>query len=263
MSKRAAAVLVHLRDLAKTASDKRPLLHIEELAIPVGACILLSGRNGAGKTTLLKIIAGLEPPDHAIVNYGNVTLPWREARRHYGGDVIYLHQQPYLFDCSVASNVAYGLRGTGLSRVEIARRVEQALATAQLGHLATRNARELSGGERQRVALTRALVLAPKLLLLDEPLANLDEQARDRACALIGELKEQRIAVVLTSHERLSLTALADYHYDLTDGRIALLHATECEPNLAARGAVVALGDASARRARATRGQGNTVHDGN
>ncbi len=262
MSTRLPTLLLCIRDLTKTVSDNQLLLNIEEFAIPVGACVLLSGRNGAGKTTLLKIVAGLEPPDHATVDYQGVTLPWREARRRYGRDVIYLHQQPYLFDCSVSANIAYGLRSAGLARAQIVQCVEQALATAQLGHLATRNARELSGGEQQRVALTRALVLAPKLLLLDEPLANLDEEARDRTCALIGELKAQRIAVVLTSHERLSLEALADYHYELDDGRIALLHATACRSSPAARGAVVALEDAPGRRLRAARARERTADEG-
>ncbi|HEY6233879.1 MAG TPA: ABC transporter ATP-binding protein, partial [Candidatus Elarobacter sp.] len=235
-----------------TASGKR-LLDIAELAIPTGACILLSGRNGAGKTTLLKIIAGLDPPERASVEYDGAAAPWHEARRRYRRAVIYLHQQPYLFDCSVAANVGYGLRGTALDRAGIAARVEQALATSDLSDLATRNARELSGGERQRVALARALVLAPRLLLLDEPLANLDEEARMRTCALIAELKARRIAVVMTSHERLSLAALTDYHYELDDGRIALLSPTTDGLSMALRGSVVVVEETSGHRARETR----------
>jgi tungstate transport system ATP-binding protein len=246
------AALLRFRGLVKATASGRGLLDIAELAIPVGACILLSGRNGAGKTTLLKIIAGLDPPEQASVEYGGATSPWHDARRRYRREVIYLHQQPYLFDCSVAANVAYGLRGTGLGRAAIAARVAQALATSDLSHLATRNARELSGGERQRVALARALVLAPRLLLLDEPLANLDEEARTRTCALIAELKARGVAVVLTSHERLSLATLTHYHYELDGGRIALVPSTSGASIADVRGSVAVFDRASRRRRRET-----------
>jgi tungstate transport system ATP-binding protein len=256
-----ASALLRFRGLVKTTASGKRLLDIAELAIPAGACILLSGRNGAGKTTLLKIIAGLDPPERASVEYDGAAAPWHEARRRYRRAVIYLHQQPYLFDCSVAANVGYGLRGNALGRAEIAARVEQALATSDLSHLATRNARELSGGERQRVALARALVLAPRLLLLDEPLANLDEEARARTCTLIAELKARGVAVVLTSHERLSLSALTHYHYELDDGRIALLPPSSDASTMDARGSVAAFDKASRRRGRAGRGTKTTVDD--
>jgi tungstate transport system ATP-binding protein len=215
--------LLCFRQLRKSATDGASLLDIEEFEIPAGSCTLLSGRNGVGKTTLLKIIAGLEAPDAADVEYHGQRLPWHEARRRYAREVIYLHQNPYLFDRSVAANVAFGLHGSGLRRGEIARRVEQALAAARLEHLSGRHARELSGGEQQRVALTRALVRAPRLLLLDEPLASLDEDARARSCDLLRELKAKGIALVLTSHEKLSLTTLADYHFGLDAGRLVSL----------------------------------------
>lgn len=224
MSAPAVSELLRFRRLLKTKAAGAPLLDIDDFSIPAGGCLLLSGRNGTGKTTLLKIIAGLEPPDRAEVQFGDVTLPWEMARHRYRRDVIYLHQQPYLFDCSVADNVGYGLRSAGMTRTQIAARVVQGLETAALAHLASRNARELSGGEKQRVALTRALVLAPRLLLLDEPLASLDEEARERTLAFILELKSHGIAVLLTSHERLSLAAVADCHYELSDGRLTVLH---------------------------------------
>ncbi|MFL6654338.1 MAG: energy-coupling factor ABC transporter ATP-binding protein [Sulfurifustis sp.] len=218
--------LLRIRRLRHNKTGGEPLLDIEDFVIPVASCLLLSGRNGAGKTTLLKIIAGLESPDDGWVQLGDNTLPWSKARQRYRRDVIYLHQQPYLFDCSVAENVGYGLRSAGMGRAEIARRVAQALETAALAHLAGRNARELSGGEKQRVALTRALVLAPRLLLLDEPLASLDADARERTLAFVQELKRSGIAVVLTSHERLSV-AVADHHYELDGGRLTLLRRPE------------------------------------
>lgn len=213
--------VLRFRGLRKTLGRDRRLLDIEELTIDGGTCTMISGPNGAGKTTLLKIIGALDRPDCARVDYGGRSLPWSVARRRFRHDVIYLHQQAYLFDCSVADNVAYGLRQSRRPRAELESDVERALRWAGLEHLAPRNARELSGGERQRVALTRAFVLAPRVLLLDEPFAGLDEDSRQRTCQLIRRLTAAGVAVVLTSHETLWLAGVVDRHLELRDGRLA------------------------------------------
>jgi tungstate transport system ATP-binding protein len=101
--------------------------------------------------------------------------------------------------------------------------------------MADRNARELSGGERQRVALTRAWVLQPRVLLLDEPLANLDKESRDRTCFLIARLKSEGTAVVVTSHELHGIATLADSHLHLSDARLHT-RALPAHPHAAAGG---------------------------
>lgn len=198
----------------------RWLLDIEEFSIVAGQCIILSGDNGAGKTTLLKIMAGLDAADAGRVSYAGTTLSLRVAPKQYRDDVVYLHQSPYLFDCSVIDNIAYGLRRLRTPRVAVDAKVTEVLQWADLQHLGNRNAKHLSGGEKQRVALARARILAPKVLLLDEPIASMDYKSRERTCALIERLKQEDIAVVITSHELHSVLPLADIHMYLRDGKL-------------------------------------------
>ncbi len=206
--------LLRFSHLRKAVSGRR-LLDIPEFDIPAGAGIVLTGRNGAGKTMLLKILAGLEAPDHADITYRGRTLSWPAAVPLLRKHVMYLHQHPYMFDRSVAENIAYGLRHVGVPKPQIRARVQQALDWAGLSHLAERNAQQLSGGEKQRVGLTRARVLSPELLLLDEPLANLDHESREQTFVLIRRLRSEGISTVVTSHEPQAGAALGDQHRHL------------------------------------------------
>jgi tungstate transport system ATP-binding protein len=235
------AALIHFYHVRKDIAGRR-LLDIAELAIFTGRCLLLTGDNGAGKTTLLKILAGLERPDRAEVAYKGEVLPWALARGRYQDDIVYLHQTPYLFDRSVTQNVSYGLRRAGMPRAQVATRVADTLAWAGLSHLAERNARVLSGGERQRVALARARVLSPSVLLLDEPVASMDQESRERTYFLIERLKGEGMGVVVTSHELHGIAALADLHLNLHD---AELHA---QPPVRRKGEGRALGRNDASR---------------
>jgi len=216
--------VLQVDNIVKTIGNGRRLLEINELAIYPGSCLLLTGPNGSGKTTLLKILSGLEPPDKGSgdVHYGDILMPWATARRRVFREVIYLHQQAYLFNSSVLENVCYGLRRRRVEREVINERVHQALDWAGLSHLASRNARELSGGEKQRVALTRALVLQPHVLLLDEPFSGLDENARSRTGFLIQRIKSEGVAVVVTSHELQPVAGIADKHLVLQDGSLEI-----------------------------------------
>ncbi len=214
-----AEPLLEFRRLRKHVGG-RCLLDIPEFAIQQGRCILLSGENGAGKTTLLKIIAGLEPPDSARVYYQGKALPWSIARRHCRRHVVYVHQTPYLFDSSVADNIAYGLRRAGLPHTEVRAKVKEALAWAGLAHIAQRNARQLSGGEKQRVALARARIISPRVLLLDEPTASMDHESRERTYFLIQRLKSKDIGVVITSHELHYISSVGDVRFHLHQGKL-------------------------------------------
>jgi len=197
-----------------------PLLDVARFELPAGSCTILSGRNGAGKTTLLKIAAGLMKPDKGTVQIGDAGVDWPSARPTLRKHSIYMHQHAYMFDTSVADNVAYGLRKAGVPVAQRNDAVGTALEWAGLAPLAARNARHLSGGERQRLALARARVLSPAVLLLDEPTTNMDSEARQQSFFLIRRLVSEGTGVVIASHDRQIIGQLGDQHLHLADGRL-------------------------------------------
>ena len=197
---------------------KRVILNDVGLHLRGGECILLSGANGAGKSTLLRIMAGLEKPEHGLVNLGLGPIKWKRSRSALQSRILYLHQQPYMFDGSVSYNLGYSLaKSTAKFRRA---RVQEALEWAELTHLAEEPANCLSGGEKQRVALARAWLRKPGVLLLDEPTANLDTASRDNTIRLLQTLKQENIALVITSHEADHFNNLYDQAFGLSNGKL-------------------------------------------
>ncbi len=200
------------------------VLSIGMLRLIPGRIVHLTGRNGAGKTTLLKILAGLEAPDDCgdccEVTLDGHSRPWLAVRQRLHREVVYLHQHAYMFDDTVVNNLSYGLRVTGVARAERRRRVAEALERMGLGYAARRNARTLSGGEQQRLALARAWVLQPRVLLLDEPTANMDSDFRRQTWALLRRVLGEDLVLMVSSHE-LSDTDCPDcLHLHLQNGRL-------------------------------------------
>ena len=181
---------------------------------------MLRGDNGVGKTTLMKILSGLLDADTLTVAHKGVAVGASSVRSKLRGNIVYLHQQPYLFDCSVFDNVAYGLKRRQLSTGEIRGRVDAALVWGELAHLASRNGRQLSGGERQRVALVRGYVLRPNAMLLDEPTAGMDTESREQALALVGKMRRDGMSVVISSHELIADSSFADEFMLLKSGHL-------------------------------------------
>ena len=144
-------------------------LSIDDLTVRRGEVFALLGPTGAGKTTLMRLLTGLEFPDEGVIQFGGAPLD-RESPLSLLRDITMVHQRPLLLAGSVETNVAYGLRAR---RRAPNSKVTDVLNRLGLGPLARRDARLLSGGQMQLVALARALVLEPKILLLDEPTANL------------------------------------------------------------------------------------------
>jgi len=186
--------------------DQRLLFRIPELVLTGHQRIWLKGPNGVGKTTLMKVLAGLARPTRGKVRLDGA--PSRRWRRDGSplGQVVYLHQSPYLFDGSVWDNLAYGLNHLALSVNERDERIREALSLARLDHLTERPAQVLSGGERQRVAVARALVLDPPLVLADEPTGNLDPATGDQVAELLFEMNRTRgtTLVVVTHSKRMA-----------------------------------------------------------
>src|SRR5262249_13553698 len=147
------------------------------LRIEAGELFFLLGPSGCGKTTLLRILAGFVQPDAGDLFFGDQRITDLPPRRRDAGMVFQTYALwPHL---TVAQNVAYGLQVRGLGKKEITQRVEGALKMVRMEGFGERRPNQLSGGQQQRVALARALVVEPRVLLLDEPLSNLDARLRD------------------------------------------------------------------------------------
>ena len=200
----------------------RQVLAIDALRLDAAQIVLLTGANGAGKTTLLKVLAGLSIADRGVFQCLGTPMSCVEAARFCRGRHVYLHQTPYMFDTTVEQNIAYGLRVRGQSPAARQAEVRAALAWAGLDALATRPARELSLGEQQWVALTRAYVLAPSTLLLDEITANLDGDHRRQVHDMLLALRERATCVVFATHDPAPLLSRVDSHLHLDAGRLAL-----------------------------------------
>jgi len=212
--------LLSVSGLSKSFGERR-LFSIDALALVAGESYALTGENGAGKSTLLRILAGLETAQRGEGRYGTQRFDWNPYPDWLRREIIYVHQQPYLFHTSVANNIAYGLRARGVERGERECRVAEAIRWARLERLLETPPQKLSGGEKQRVALARAWVLAPKVLLLDEPTANLDAESRQQTLALVSEFCSLQTTAVIACHDRdvIELPHMRRLH--LADGRIA------------------------------------------
>ena len=198
----------------------RVALSIPELDLAAGEVTVVSGPNGAGKTTLLRLLAFLALPERGRLEYRG-----REVRPGPGltslrREVTLVAQDAYLFNSSVEKNLAAGLAWRGLGREERRRRVARALESVGLAGFQGRKARQLSSGEGQRVALARALALEPRVLLLDEPFANLDPESEAVFERVIKELPDQACSVVLVTHGRDQARRLADRQLHLEGGRL-------------------------------------------
>lgn len=210
--------LLNVQGLRKSFGE-RLLFDIPQLTLDRGKSYIVTGSNGAGKTTLLRILAGLEQADMSSYEFDGRKIGLPEIVT-LAPAIIYMHQHPYLFHSSVAANIAYGLKGQGLSKAEIVRRIEAEIAWAGLETVAKVPPSRLSGGEKQRVALARARVLKPRLLLLDEPTANLDLSARRQVVELIAHMGDEDNCVLVATHDRELIDQSWSARYTLANSEL-------------------------------------------
>jgi len=204
---------VALREV-RVARDGRVVLEIPSLELRDQRTTAILGPNGAGKTTLLRVIAGLDSPGAGTVRVGGVPI---QSGRH----IAYVFQEQVFLHRSVRQNLELGLRLRGVPRAEIGARVHEAAARLGIAHLLDRRATQLSGGEGRRVSIARALCLKAPLVLLDEPLAGLDEDTYTR---LLDELPQLLHAFAATTaivtHSHHEALRLADDVVVLIGGRV-------------------------------------------
>ena len=190
-------------------------LHVEH-----GEFISLLGPSGCGKTTTLKCLAGFETVDDGRILFDGQDVSSLPPERR---DIGMVFQSYALFPhMTVSGNLAFGLEMRRIPRAEIAKRVQAVLELVQMPSLGDRYPRQLSGGQQQRVALARALVIEPKILLLDEPLANLDAKLRDEMCTFIRDLQQRvGITTVYVTHDQAEAMTMSDRVVVMFAGRVA------------------------------------------
>jgi tungstate transport system ATP-binding protein len=196
-------------------------LTVPELELCSGHLYLLTGPNGSGKSTLLNILAFLTTPDEGDIQFAGDRVTWKkENLTRLRKRVTLLQQSPYLFSGNVFENVAYGLRIRGIPLEIVRRSASDSLARVGLDGFQSRNVLHLSGGEARRVALARALVLKPEVLLLDEPLANVDTDITSILEPLIASLAAEGTTVVMSTHDPQQSVRLQGSVIRLLDGAL-------------------------------------------
>ena len=214
----APGAFLSVRGLTKTYAGSTAVdgLNVE---VPKGELVAFLGPSGCGKTTSLRMIAGLVP-----ATSGQIVVAGRDVTHvpPYRRDMGLMFQSYALFPhMSVAANVAFGLKVRKVGRAETAERVREAIAMVRMQGREDRRPSQLSGGQQQRVALARALVIRPQILLLDEPLSNLDAQLRDEMRNEIREIQQRlNITAIFVTHDQGEALTMCDKVVVLNGGRL-------------------------------------------
>jgi putative spermidine/putrescine transport system ATP-binding protein len=209
---------LEIQNLVKRYGDFHAVRDVS-LSVADGEFLVLLGPSGCGKTTTLRMVAGFIEPTAGQVKLGgtDITLlpPWkRNAGMVFQSYALFPH-------LTVAQNVAFGLEMRKVPRAEIGKRVEETLALVRLEGYGARLPRQLSGGQQQRVALARALAIHPDVLLLDEPLSNLDAKLRQEVRVEIRELQQRMgLTTVMVTHDQEEALTMADRLVVMSEGSV-------------------------------------------
>src|SRR4030095_1892961 len=225
---------LHFRDISmseltvdnvKLAYGDNPILKGVSLTLERGEVVALLGPSGSGKTTILRAVAGLEQPSEGTIRVNDkvvfdgakgIDIPaeGRNLGLVFQSYALWPHK-------TVSDNVAYGLKLRNIASGDVSKRVKTALDQLSLGHLGERFPHQLSGGQQQRVALARALVYNPPVILLDEPLSNLDAKLREEARAWLRELiLRMQLSALCVTHDQAEALAMSDRILLLNGGKI-------------------------------------------
>ena len=209
---------VIIQDAVKRYGDFTAVAGIS-LTVRQGEFFTLLGPSGCGKTTLLRMIAGFNTVDEGAIYFGGQLI--NNVPAHKRGIGMVFQNYAIFPHLTVKDNVAYGLKAQKVPRAEIARRVQDALELVQIAQLAGRRPSQLSGGQLQRVALARAFVIEPRVLLMDEPLSNLDAKLRVQMRTVIKKLQRRLgITTIYVTHDQEEALAISDRIAVMKDGHI-------------------------------------------
>ena len=213
---------IRIENLSKSYTKGKLVLQPLDLEIESGELFFLLGPSGCGKSTLLRLIAGFLQPDSGKIYFNDrdVTVLAPEKRN---APMVFQNYAlwPHL---SVFENVAFGLKAQNLPKKEVIDRTMDALKVVRMEEFAKRKTPQLSGGQQQRVALARALAVAPELILLDEPLSNLDAKLRDEMRDELRAIcRARKLTAIYVTHDRREALSMADRMAVLNGGRISQL----------------------------------------
>ncbi|MCZ6525668.1 MAG: ABC transporter ATP-binding protein [Gammaproteobacteria bacterium] len=209
----------HLREI-EFAYDATPAIALDEYYIQQQSITALVGANGSGKSTLMNILAFINRPSRGNISFFGEQVrddDYLSLRRR----TAYIQQKPYLLNTTVYRNIELGLKLRAVKKVQRHARVAEVIEQLGIQHLSHRRAHELSGGEAQKVAIARAIVLDPQVLILDEPFSHLDEKFKHELEELIRKLnKVGKLTIIFSTHDKLQAQSLADQICSLVDGHV-------------------------------------------
>lgn len=200
--------------------DKTLALSLPELLIPAQKITTLIGENGSGKSTLLNLLALLESANQGVLKVYGETVT-QKSKYELGKQIGFLPQKPYMFRGTAADNLNLALKLHNTPMPLRYKKIQQVLSQLNISHLARQQANALSGGELQKLALARALITEPKILLMDEPFSYLDQASYQLLEEFIlHHVKNSDITLVFSTHNRLQGLAIADHVVSLVKGEL-------------------------------------------
>ncbi|HOV14705.1 MAG TPA: ABC transporter ATP-binding protein [Spirochaetota bacterium] len=211
-------IIYDLKDV-KFSYNKQLVLNIGKLSFSKGKIYAMIGSNGSGKTTLMKILNGLINVNDGSVNYKNEAIE-KNNFKLVRDETVYVHQNPYLFSGSVSYNLSYGLKLKKIDKDTISKKISETLKLIGMENFEARKNRELSIGEIQKIAIARAIVPDPDVLLLDEPTSNIDSKSIEIVEKLLLDLKSKNKTIIFSSHNSFFSFKLCDEIINLENGKI-------------------------------------------